>query len=308
MSLAAVILNWNQADDTITCVRDLEAVLEPGDAIWVVDNASRGDDAARIARACTGVRLIGSERNLGFGGGNNLAIRQILAEGSDHVLLINNDARIERADLTELRRSAAEHSDIAVVGPLLFDGDEVDRLLSAGGLDIARHVATHDNAPLPASGGGDPEDSQTLREVDYVPGTCALIAVDALREVGLLDEEYFFAGEMADLCRRMWLAGRPCAVSRRVRALHFTSRSSSHRGELYAYYVLRNRFLYLRRHYPESHRKLARDWTFRGIRFWLEALLQGDRRRARALRMALMDGRLGRFGDRNRAVLGERSP
>lgn len=298
MSLGAIILNWNQADDTIACVRDLFRALEPGDAVWVVDNASEDDDAARIAAACPEARLVVSPRNLGFGGGNNLALREILALGSTHVLLLNNDARIEREDLAVLRRVMTARPDLAAIGPLLFDGHEPDRLLSAGGRDIAHHVATHQTSL---------DGSVELREVDYVPGTCALLSVDVLSTVGLLDEEYFFAGEMADLCRRMWSAGRPCLVANRARALHFTDRSSHHRGELYAYYVLRNRFLYLRRHYPESRRKLGFDWTVRGFRFWLEALFQGDRRRARALRKALLDGRMGRFGDRNRAILGDRS-
>lgn len=308
MSLAAVILNWNQAGDTIACARSLEPALRPGDTVWIVDNASTGDDPQRIAEDCPGARLLAADRNLGFGGGNNLALREILDEAWDQVLLLNNDARIGLRDLEALRRCLEGRPDLAVLGPGLYDGDDPERLLSAGGRDIARHVATHETAApgaRPAEVFGDPA---SIREVDYVPGTCALLPTAALRRVGLFDEDYFFAGEMADLCRRAADMGLGSAVLGSARALHYTSRSSALRGELYGYYILRNRFLYVERHLPAERGRLRLEWTLRGLRFWLEAVGRGDRRRARALRLAVVDGWRGRYGDRNRAVLGERAP
>ena len=190
--LAIVIVNWNQAEDTIGCVRSLASLQHPSPVVWVVDNGSAKEDRARITAACPEARLLTSRDNLGFGGANNRAIETALAEGHGAILLLNNDARIDGENLGRLRFSFESDPRLAVLGPLVWDADRPERLLSAGGRDIGLFAATHVREQ-PGPG---------LSDVFYVPGTCALVRCAALQEIGLFDERYFFSGEMADLCTR----------------------------------------------------------------------------------------------------------
>jgi GT2 family glycosyltransferase len=133
--------------------------------------------------------------------------------------------------------------------------------------------------------------------VDYVPGTAVLVRSDLLRRLGGFDPEYFFSGEMADLCARARQAGQASFVVPTARARHDLVAAAELRDALYPYYSLRNRFLYTRRH-ASGWRKLVAPmmWALRGVARALMALAAGRRRRARALWLAVADGLRGRLG------------
>jgi len=300
MKLAVIILNWNAADDTIRCVRTVASweVLHP--TIWVVDNHSTDRSAdgleqfATISRECPGVHLIRNAANLGFSGGNNRGIVQALSASDAPILLMNNDAFVEEQDIMRLLDTLQEDEDWGLIGPLIFDADQRDRLLSAGGRDIGRYVNTH----ICEATVGDP-----VRQVDYVPGTMMVVRAEVFRTVGLFDERYFFSGEAADLCERARQHGYASAIDTRARAFHSLGRSSDLRETLHAYYSLRNRFLFIRKFRHTQRVWLYSFWVLYDLGGSLKAQLQGKSAKARAVRLGLLDGLRGRFGGRNEYVL-----
>ena len=72
----------------------------------VVDNGSDDESVERIRGAYPTLRLIETGRNLGFAGGNNVAIREALAEDADFVWVLNNDASPGFDAVRELLASA----------------------------------------------------------------------------------------------------------------------------------------------------------------------------------------------------------
>lgn len=296
MSLAIVLLNWNSAPDTIRCVKAIEAWQAIRPAIWVVDNGSQDDSVARLRQSCPHVRLLLSERNLGFAAGNNLAICRAMDAGATHFLLLNNDAAIGEADVIQLVTTLDTTPQAGVVGPLLRDPPPSSRLQSAGGRNVAWHIVTH-RLDLPEN----PEPFA----VDYVPGTAILVSSDVFRAVGLLDERYFFSVEVADFCRRARRRGFVCLIDPGTTAYHDTGRSLALRETLHAYYSLRNRFLYVYKFYLLATLPLALYWGAWGLVSVVGASLCGRRNRARALGLALYHGLTGQFGDRNREILAQ---
>jgi len=291
LRLGVVILNWNNSDDTLDCLRSI-AEWQPQPAIWIVDNASQ-DSGVPIARAFPGVQLIQSPTNRGFAGGNNLALSQAIQAGCACVLLLNNDARLAQSDLERLMSVLESDSTIGVVGPVLRERQPPHRILSAGGRDITRHISSHE-VDLPANHG--------LKDVAYVPGTVALVRAALLKQIGLLDEEYFFGGEVADLCERAWQAGYRSAIHARSQALHDVGRSSRMRDSLHAYYVIRNRFLFIRKFRSRQRAGLFAMWSLRGMAMAADALLRGNWRRARAIGLGVWHGLTSRYGGRNEQV------
>ncbi len=294
MLLDVVILNWNAPDDTLTCLHDLARWEATPLRLWAVDNASADDSVARIRTAFPHVAVLPSDRNLGFAGGNNLALRRALEAGATHILLLNNDATITESDLHRLMALLDAHPDLGILGPTLWDADAPERLLSAGGRDIVRHLVSHVRE-LPAEG--------EVRIVDYVPGACVLIRAAALRQVGLFDADYFFGGEMADLCARAHRAGWASAVAGDARALHRVARSSRLRAQLHIYYVLRNRFLFIRKFYRRTRWRWMLFWAGYGLYMAMLALAHRQPRRARAILLGVIDGWRGRYGGQNARVL-----
>jgi GT2 family glycosyltransferase len=98
----AVVLNYNGGDLTVECLRRLRATEWPADRFQVVlvDNAS-SDSVIDTARAeWPDVKIIESDRNLGFAGGCNLALRDL--DGVDAVALVNSDVLVEPGWLAPL--------------------------------------------------------------------------------------------------------------------------------------------------------------------------------------------------------------
>ncbi|NIR25676.1 MAG: glycosyltransferase, partial [Gammaproteobacteria bacterium] len=142
MELSIIILNWNAADDTIRCVNPLSTWQQLRPVIWVVDNNSVDNSADLIAAECPHVHLIRNPTNLGFAGGTNQGIKASLARDDQPILLLNNDASIGEADVIRLLKTLHENPDFGAVGPLLFEAEKKDRLLSAGGKNPVLHHQT----------------------------------------------------------------------------------------------------------------------------------------------------------------------
>lgn len=294
MKIAVIILNWNQTEATMRCIGNLLTWKRLKPQLWIVDNASRGANCTPPFPAHPALTCLFNKQNLGFAGGNNTALRQILPTGADTVLLLNNDAAIGEDQAAELMRALADNPGFGIVGPLLEEQHGRRKLISAGGRDMARHVCTRRLFPDKAT----PQQKAAPVEVDYVPGTAALIRADVFRTAGLLEEAYFFSGEMADFCRRARAAKWRCAVIPGVCIRHDTS-AGPLRATLYRYYTLRNRFLFVRRNELQRQKFFLFIWTFCGILTVLYAYLRGRPKEARAARQAVQDGLSGKFGNRN---------
>ncbi len=299
--LAIVILNWNAADDTIRCVRHVASWERLQPTIWVVDNGSTDGSAEVIARECPQVRLVRNSDNLGFAGGNNRGIAEALSTGNAPILLLNNDAFIAEDDVIRLLDTLQANEQIGFIGPLLFDAERRDRLLSAGGKNPARHHQSHILELTP----GDP-----VRTVECVPGTVVIARAEVFRTVGLLDEDYFFGSEVADLCMRAGQRGYVSAVDTRARAFHNLDRSSDLRSTLHTYYIIRNRFLLIRKFHRNWKILFYGFWSLYSLALSLKVQLNGKPATARAICLGLLDGLRGRFGGQNERVLSicKRSP
>jgi len=293
-SCAIIILNWNNATDTIPTAQAIQAWTTLTPTVWVVDNGSQDNSVERLRRECPRVRLLQADHNLGFAAGNNLALRSALSEGqTDYFLLLNNDALIDEAGMHQLLATAEGHS-ADIVGPILRDPPPSEALQSVGGRNVAWHADTH-VYDIPSSTEPYP--------VEYVPGTAILIRADLIRQIGLLDEDYFISGEIADFCLRAQRHGAHLLINPQVTVYHDQGRSSELRIAFYAYYFLRNRFLFVRKFYPHLCWLLIPRWAVFGMASVASSWLRGERRRARALLLGLRHGLSGKFGDHSTEVL-----
>lgn len=293
MELAVVILNWNAADDTVRCVRDVAAWERIQPTILVVDNGSADGSPEAISRECPEVHLVRCPTNLGFAGGNNRGIGEALSMGDAPILLLNNDAWVGQSDVIRLLETLQANERIGLIGPLLFDAAHRDRLLAAGSKDPARHHHSH-HRELPAGG--------PVHIVECVPGTVIVGRAEVFRTVGLLDEDYFFSSEVADLCLRARQHGYLSAIDTRARAFHDLGRSSELRDTLHTYYIVRNRFLLIRKFHRRWRALFYGFWTLYSLALSLKVQWDGKLATARAVRLGLADGLRGRFGGQSERV------
>ena len=82
----------------------------------MVDNASKEDEAGFISEKYPQVKVIRSQQNLGFAGGNNLGIKE--AQGK-YILLINNDTYFKEFNIDALIERLESSDKIGIVCPKL---------------------------------------------------------------------------------------------------------------------------------------------------------------------------------------------
>ncbi len=281
ITLAVIMLSWNDSADTAKAIDRLLPQLPPNSTIRVVDNGSE----IPFSYKHPAVRILFSPDNLGFAGGNNLGVRAALEQDPEYILLLNTDARFEDMGLDKLVADMAVKKDVHISGPLV----EEEGVTYFGGQDPGLFL----NTRLRSFSG--------VRETNhYLPGTALIIRKEVFQAIGLLDEEYFFSGEVADLCARASAAGMNIELNPEVRVLHnINHQQSSLRETLYLYYNIRNRFLFIRKHHQSRQSILFVRWTYNGFRLMIGALVCGNYKKARAVFWALHDGLFAIFGNRN---------
>ena len=142
MHLTAILLNWRNEEQTLRCLRTLRAWRLFRFELLVVDNQASERSRAALGSVLAPSEIASNETNLGYAGGNNVAIDRALKAGTDYVLLLNSDAEVEEAAIVHLVQRLQGHPEIAVIGPVLIEEDGAHATYQVGGRDIARHPRT----------------------------------------------------------------------------------------------------------------------------------------------------------------------
>lgn len=252
--VSIIILNWNGLEDTAECLESLMKITYPTYEVIVVDNASEGDDV-RILRERFGdyIHVIVNDKNYGFAEGSNVGIRYALDSNADYVLLLNNDTVVHPDFLSELVKDALVDKSIGIVGPTMYYYDQPEKACAP-----AHFIDYWASNPFTRRRGQvDLEQAEDTVEVDFVSGFCILISRDVLLSAGLLDPRFFFGYDDADICIRAAKRGFRVLFVPRSKAWHKISTRLAFRGKksssyaLYADYLVRGRFLLMRKHWSK---------------------------------------------------------
>jgi GT2 family glycosyltransferase len=297
--LCVVLVNWRNETRTLRCVSAIRQWRGVNPALLVVDNQSTRESRARLGAALGAEELICSEANLGFAGGNNLALARALPMDIPFILLLNSDAVLSEDGLAALLERMKADPHIGVLGPLLREQRDGVTRSYAGGRNIAAHAFTRRAV--------EPQDiarraGALLIDADYVPGTVMLVRRSLFGELGLLDERFFFSGEIADFCKRARDRGYRVCIDLAVEAQHDVD-DTPLRDTLYVYYSLRNRRLFAKKHHRSARVRYLLRWLGLCVAEFGKAIAQGRLGKARAILLALLHGCTNRFGDRNAAFL-----
>jgi GT2 family glycosyltransferase len=273
----------------------------PDDAARAAASARAADARVLIVENGAGPGIPSDDHHLrfpenrGFAGGMNGGLKQLLAEGCDRLLLLNNDAVLE-PNCLGLLAGALEDPALAAVGPVILR--ERDGRVESRGVSVDLRWG---RVRLEAHGEA-PRDEDGIVPVAALSGAVLMLHRRAIERVGFLDEEYFFSFEDLDWCVRAGQAGLGLGVVLGARARHAGSLTIGPASPARFFYSARNHVRFV-----SSHRQS------RGLSHWLQfgavavvelahALSQSaaDRRQAtQAVLAGLRDARRGRFGERS---------
>ncbi len=251
-SIGVVVLNWNNGDDTITCLSNLLECSPRADRVVVVDNGSEDNSLKRITdwqsrsegAGAEWLEIMAAGANLGFAAGSNVGVRYLLEKTPvTHVLLLNNDATVSESFFSDLGAALAQVPNAGIIGPTILEQDDRSRVWYAGGVEYPFRALVQHSTAIP--------ESMEPRDTEFVTGCAMLLSRDLLETAGVLPECYFPAYfEDGDYCHRALDAGyrviyapQPVAyhkVGSTVRAADIALPLTYHKNRLRVIYARRN--------------------------------------------------------------------
>lgn len=241
-TISVIIINYKTPELTINCVNSLLSLsASPNKEIIVVDNAPGDGGAEKIEQEVGDkIKLIKSETNLGFAGGNN---KGTASARGDILFFLNSDTIVGEDIFTECLQTFQKQERVGVVSPRLKmeDGDYQP---FAFGLfpTFGRLVtgATKKELTIP--------EGKDILEVDWVSGCALMIKKDLFQKIKGWDEQYFLYYEDIDLCKKAKEQGYKVVVNLNTELLHLGGKSLDKSRERKKYYY-RSQDHYFQKHH-----------------------------------------------------------
>ena len=234
-----ITINYNGLADTCALIETIP--FNEDMEVIVVDNASDHQEADTIAERFPQVKVIKSERNVGFAGGSNLGIQA--AQGT-YLFLVNNDTVFKDFNISALIDRLESSSDIGIVCPKIRFAWDKNPIQFAGYTMLSK--VTMRNRSI-GYGEDDHGQYETAHPTPYAHGAAMLVKREAIDKVGLMPECYFLYYEEIDWSMMFTRAGYQIWYEPKCTIYHKESQATGQDSPLRTYYITRNRLLFVRR-------------------------------------------------------------
>jgi len=218
--ITVVIPHCNGVEILRECLTSLFHLTQLELRVILVDNASTDNSRSMVAREFPAVQIISLERNLGFAGGCNAAIR---VATTPYILILNNDTIHTPGWIEYLLTKIKSDQSIAVVQPKIlsyYNRDSFDYSGACGGemdifgfpfargriiTEIEKDYGQYDELAAP---------------IFWASGTAFLARTEVIKQAGMFDETFFAHMEELDLQWRIQLLNYHIAVEPRAVIYH----------------------------------------------------------------------------------------
>lgn len=272
--ISAVIVTYNGCEYIRKCLRSvLDSTCEMD--VTVVDNNSQDETVEVIRRDFPGVRLIGLDENLGFGKANNIGISEAIKDGSDYVLLLNQDAWVLPDTVEHLVNQFRLNAGFGILSPVHWH--ELLEVLDGG-------FEKYTNYGLSRT------DTDGVCAVKFVNAAVWLVPASVFRRIGGFDPMFFHCGEDVDFVNRLRYYGYGIGYCPNAHAVHdrnqnrvYDKREKLRGIHIYMYVLLKDvnvRFplsLMKTFYYASSQVVKHPGWSFRILALFAKSVAEGFR-------------------------------
>lgn len=303
--VAIVILNWQNASDTLDCLNSVMNLRYDNYCTIVVDNGSGDDSVERIRAAFPQLTLLALPDNLGYAAGNNVGIQQGIEAGADYIFVLNNDTSLAPDMLARLVTVAEENPQVGMAGPKMYCYEPKDVIFAAGSMiewqkgDIFhRGMFTADMIW---------EDSAKPEPVDFISGCGVLVRRELIEKAGALDLSFFLNYEDIEWCVRARRMGFDVWYVPEAVMWHKVSATLGEASPANTYYMTRNSLFFFWHNAQPINRwfttmRIIGRTLYTTMAWSVKKKYQNDkyRRLKQANMMAIRDffrGKVGRMGE-----------
>lgn len=235
--IAICLVTYNSSSIILDCLRSLpKAAAEFSYKIFICDNNS-SDSTAEIINEYSksspiDLALTKIDRNLGYAGGNNVAIKAAIDSEDDFssLLILNPDLSLPPQSIASAQHLYLKNSEIGGISPNLSQ------------IQTTKNYKT--------IWGKRPEEfNPGVLSVDRLHGGFMLLNFKAVKEVGFIDENYFHYWEEIDYSLRFKNLGYKLLQDFNSKIHHDGDSFSGVYKPYRIYYLFRNQFYFARRNF-----------------------------------------------------------
>ncbi len=250
--VSIITINYNGLKDTCELL-DTLPLEDDSIEVIVVDNASKEDEATQIEQRYPQVKVIRSNENLGFAGGNNLGIQA--AQGK-YLFFLNNDTLLspQTSDIRHLTNRLESSPKIGMVCPKIKFAWGTNPIQYAGYTPLSKITLRNT-----AIGCGEADNGQydTPHPTPYAHGAAMMVKREVIDKVGLMPECFFLYYEELDWSMMIRRTGYDIWYEPACTIFHKESQTTGQNSPLRTYYITRNRLLFVKRNNPNATRYLS---------------------------------------------------
>ena len=239
--LSIITINYNGLQDTCALIETIP--FNDKMEVIVVDNASLKDEASEIENRFPYVKIIRSNKNLGFAGGNNLGIQ---ASTGNYIFLVNNDTIFKDFNIQVLIDRLESSPQIGVVCPKIRFAWGNHPIQFTGYTPLSKITIRNK-----AIGFGEEDQGQydSPHSTPYAHGAAMMLKREVIDRVGLMPECYFLYYEELDWSMIITRAGYEIWYEPTCTIYHKESQATGQNSPLRTYYITRNRLLLVKRNW-----------------------------------------------------------
>lgn len=231
IDLSVVIITWNQKDKLEQCLNSIfHQKPRCNFEVVVIDNYSRDGTWGMLQKFKDEIKMVGNSKNKGVAPARNQGIR--IANGK-YIMMLDDDTVVHKGCFDNIVKFMDRHQDVWCAGTKQLKPDGSLEYNARTFYDFMtilfrrtflgwifpnnRYVKKHLMLEW---------DHNSSKEVDWVAGGSFVMRRDAIKEIGLFDEHYFFGFEDVDWCYRVKHAGGKVAYIHDAIITHYIQGTS----------------------------------------------------------------------------------
>ena len=264
--VAVVILNWNGKNYLERFLPSVAASTYPNLELILGDNASSDDSVAFVKENYASIRVVSTERNLGFAAGYNEVLKQVEA---DYYVLLNSDVEVTDNWIEPVIAMMESDERIAAAQPKILsqkDKSEYEYAGAAGGF-LDRFGYAFCRGRIFDALEKDHGQYNEASEIFWASGAAFFIRKEIWDQSTGLDADFFAHMEEIDLCWRLKNRGYKIMYCPHSTVYHVGGGTLSVESAFKTYLNFRNNLVMLQKNLSPGNAFLI---IF--IRFWLDLL------------------------------------
>ena len=186
MDLTIVIVSFRSGDILHRCIKSIDKKC----SIIIIENSINDKLKFELERKYSNVECIIPKENLGYGGGNNLALSKVK---TNYALILNPDVILEDKSIENFFISANKVSNFGIIAPI-SEQEKYDNF-------------NHDQDTI-------------IKEVENVKGFAMFFNMKNVQKSNFFDENFFLYLEEIDLCKRLRLMNIKIFIDPSIKVKH----------------------------------------------------------------------------------------